>query len=157
MSDYNGDMTYVDKTLDKIQTNLSITDYERDRLRDMIRDLMKPTPESSMAAQTRVNDLENHRVWLINFVYMVTDKFNSLHDQYVREYDKEFTRISKLDRPNKQAVESEIHSSKPYLSNQRQVIENFDNFRTLLFSYLKSLEMARSSALTKWQSGRYGD
>lgn len=157
MADFNKQMEFVDSVLNRIQESLSITDYEKESLREIIKDLMKPTPESSMAAQTRVNDMENHRIWLVNFVYIITDKFNDLHDQYRRMYDTEFTRISKLDRPNKQAVDSEIHSSKPYLANQRQIIDNFENFRTLLFSYLKSIELARSSAFAKWQSGRYGD
>lgn len=157
MSEFNESVSYIDQILERIQVSLSITDYEKGMLKGIILDLMKPTPESSMAAQTVVNKLEEDRVWLINFLFMVTDKFNSLHDDYMRDYDKYFTRISKMDRPNRQAVDSEVHSTKPYLADKRQTIANFENFKSLLYSYLKSIEFARQSAFSKWQSGRYGD
>jgi hypothetical protein len=67
--------------------------------------------------------------------------------QYRPEYERMYTSLTRMGRPSKQAIDSEIFSTNQKLSQDRNILENLDNLLvyldnqySLLLSYQKNLE-----------------
>lgn len=138
---------YIEEILTKVKDTIGLTDYEVSVLRETMRVLQQPAPDTYAAAFSRIKDLDKLRSILSNMIYMLSEKYTSRKVEYLDTYDKKYAAISKIGRLNGQTIESEIHSGDPLLRNQRLLLENFDNFKNLLASYIKNIDISKSSAM----------
>jgi hypothetical protein len=146
-----GDNAYLDQVLTKIKNEFGLSDYEVDLLRSINLELRKPLPTVQSGIESRVNVIDSYRSKLVVMIYEVSDKYSIQEYEYKSKYDPEFVRLTRSGRPNQQAVDSEIHMNKD-MQDKRKLLNDFDSFKNLLFSYLKTLDECKSTCMKKWNS-----
>ena len=148
------DNAYADEIYNKLKINLGLTDYEVGLLKSINGELKKPLPTTPAGVESRINVLDMYRVKLLNFIYAVNDKASKFEYEYKKVYDPKFVQLTRAGRPNQQAVDSEIHNDISMQDN-RLVLHNFENFKGLLFGYLKTIDTAKDTCMQKWKQGGY--
>lgn len=137
---------YIDGVMRKIQSAISLTDFEVDIVKEVLLSLNKPLPSTRVGAQTRLNELDVCRLKLTNLIYVVSEKAVVHTDEYKRIYEPEFVRLTRAGRPNQAAIESEIHLN-PAIFDKRSLVNNFDIVKSLLYGYLKTIDQVKQSVM----------
>lgn len=140
---------YMDKLLTQIKNNLGLSDYEVELIRNINQELKKPLPTVQAGIESRVNLLDMYRVKLVNLIYSVTDACSRYEYTYKTKYDPLFVQYTRAGRPNQQAVDSEIHMD-ANMQDSRLVLNNYDALKSLLYSYLKTIDSYKETCLRKW-------
>lgn len=143
------DNAYVDAIINRVKVNLGLSDYEANLVREINLELRKPLPTVQAGIESRVNILDMYRVKLANLIYSVNDKCSEFEFKYKSQYDPKFVQFTRAGRPNQQAVDSEIHMD-PNMQDSRLTLNNFDAFKSLLFSYMRSIDSCKDSCMRKW-------
>lgn len=139
----------IKEIISKIKDKFNLSDVEENFLLDINTELKKPIPSNSIGVQNKVNVLDSMRMSLVNFIYSINDKCSKVEYDYKSAYDPAFVRLTRAGRPNQQAVDSEIHIDQR-MNELRTTLEQYESFKSLLFSYLKTLDSYKESCMKKW-------
>ena len=142
------EMAYIDNLIDKLQTKFSLTDFEANFIKEVNLELKRPMPSTKLGLEERVNLLDMYRAKLLNFIYQVSDKCSEISFQYREPYNLRFVKLVKAGRPSTQAIESEILTDQA-MFNLHNLLEEYENFKSLLFGYLKALGECKTSCFNK--------
>lgn len=146
----NSGKDYIDQMLDVVKDRLSLSDHEVQIVKDVNLLLREPTPTVQAGIESRVSKIDQYRNDLTNLIYMIENKETQLDYDYHKIYDVEFTRLTRAGRPSQQAIESEIHSSIEGADDRRLVLRDIENFKNLLFGYLRALKSSKETCMKKW-------
>lgn len=147
MSSLVDDSVYMSELLDKLKNTFGLTDYEVEFIRQLNIELKRPTPTTRVGINNRLDLLDEYRSKLANLIFMITSSMQEYQYKYHETYNASFTRLVRAGRPSTQAIESEIHTDEA-MHRQRKLLDSFENFRALLFSYMKSLDSCKSTCFS---------
>lgn len=142
------EQAYVSSLINKLKHKFSLTDYEADFLLAINTELRRAMPSTKLGLEQRINLLDEYRVKLLNMIYQISDKHSEISFQYKEPYNLRFAKLIKAGRPSTQAVESEILND-PAMFELYKLLEEYENFKSLLFGYLKALGECKSSCFNK--------
>lgn len=137
---------YINEVLDKIQSSVSITDYEKTLIKEVVMVMNKPLPTTRLGAQTRLNELDTCRLKLTNLTFSISEKAIVASDEYRKVYEPEFVRLTRAGRPSQSAIESEMHLNLA-IFDKRTVVNNYETVKSLLYGYIKTLDQIKQSVM----------
>lgn len=140
-----GEKAYEEDLFKRLKDNLNLKEYEIGLLQDLSRELKRPV-QSGSHAYNRLTELDAYRLKLINFIQAFDIQLTDLRNEYKKVYDPKFVQLTRAGRPNQQAVDSEIHNDEA-MQKKRYILDNYENFRSMLFSYLKTIDSARETCI----------
>lgn len=149
MSTIIEDTAYLEKLLETVKNKFSLTDYETEFLKEINIELRRPTPSTKLGLEERVTLLDNYKVRLHNMLFMLENKFNEIEYQYKSRYNPEYSRLVKAGRPSGQAIEAEIFANKLDLKEKHDLLQDWESFKALLTSYIKTLRDCKETCFNK--------
>ena len=116
--------------------------------------LVSRLPQTASEAFSRVSSLESYRAQLSSMIYMISMIKDDVNREYRKLYEREFTKLSLLNRPSQAAIEAEIHSKSTEAFMLRDRLESFDRVLALLNSYIRCIDSCKTSAMECWRDAR---
>jgi len=103
----------------------------------------------SVAAECKTNLilLDNARIKLSTLYYMLYRNISKIRRGVESIYNAQYTRLVKVGRPSKDAIEAEIKASSPDYLIASQKIEDYEAVRDLISMYIRCVDNTRSSTL----------
>lgn len=132
-------------------TNNTLSDYELNIIETsvnlpFIRKFNSPTVMSEQIQDIIANlsDLNYLKNKIISLRY-------EINIDYRNEYDRRFTILTRMGRPSKQAIDSEMHCDNENLISSRNKLEKLDNLISWISNQIKLLEMT----IKNYESQKY--
>ena len=144
------DTSGLDELLEKIRNSLKLSESDIKVIRDINLLLKQPTPSVQTGIESRVSTIDSMRIDLVDLIYKVDSRRADFEYNYKIIYDREFTRLTKAERPSQASIEAEIHAMSEDMSSRRLTLDNYNILKSLLFGYLKSLDLSRETCMKKW-------
>lgn len=111
-------------------------------------------PSTAAEAYSRVSSLESYRAQISTMIYVISMLRDDINREYRKLYEKEFTKLSLLNRPSQAAIDAEIHSKSTEAFMLRDKLESYDRILQLLNSYIRCIDSSKSSAVEAWRDSR---
>lgn len=102
--------------------------------------IIKGSPTTISEAKTRMVLLDRAKTKLSTIYYMLCREISRLRETVQPTYDAQYTRLVKLGRPTKDAIESEIRASNPEYSGIQNQITAYEDVKTLITMYFRCIE-----------------
>ncbi|AWD93084.1 hypothetical protein HSE3_gp132 [Bacillus phage vB_BceM-HSE3] len=121
--------------MDKLKQTSGFSDTEIAPVYETAIALSKPLPSGRTHCQERIAQLAILRSRLDTVIMHLKDKRSDYRIAYEATYDQQYTYISKLGRPNMQAIASEVNSKNPDMkknSNKAESLTHFIEYATEL-------------------------
>lgn len=141
----------IESVRNNFKETLDISDYELGMISNSIKLIFTRAFTSSAVITEQIqimlealSNLNYLRSKLVSARYKVDTKHRVL-------YDKEFTVLTKMGRPSKQAIDSEIYYSNKEIFDLREKLEAYNNLLEYLDTQIKLLE----STVRNYESQRY--
>lgn len=112
-------------------------------------DLITSTvPTVASEAKTHLVLIEHSKIKLSTIYFMIRRMISSLkNSEQYNKYDAQYTRLVKLGRPSKDAIESEIRTTNPdYVILSNRLNELYD-IQELVSMYIKCLDSSRMTTI----------
>lgn len=118
---------------------------EREILTEAYDIIRSSHPSVASEAKNHLIMLDHSRVKLSTLYYSITRIISHLRGMVQSTYDAQYTRLVKLGRPSKDAIESEIRTTNPEYSGISQKIKDYEEVKELINMYLRCIDASRSS------------
>lgn len=147
----------IDEVVKSIQESFveacgDLSEYELSIIDRSIKLPMNRTFTSKMAMVDSVHSMISTLSELNYLKNQVIKRRYELNVKHRVEYDKQFTLLTRIGRPSRQAIESEIYSSSELLNSQRDKLEEFDNVLEFLETQIDLIH----AAIDNYKSAQYG-
>lgn len=119
-----------------------LSDYESNMIRTSMQLVQLDPPSTKLAITERINTLNRSKSDLQYLILKSQEIRRSYNIPYTNEYNKQFTVLTRMNRPSKQAIESEMHFQSAELRDARDKIADIDTLIEFLRSYLGYLDAA---------------
>lgn len=128
-----------------------ISDYELSIISKSIRNPMVRTFTTSAAMTERIQEILSNLSELNYLRSKLIQKRYRLSISYRAAFDKQYTLLTRIGRPSRAAIESEIFSTDESLFNQKLKLEEFDN----MIEYLQTQIDLNQSTIHNYESQKY--
>ena len=140
----------------KSATNLfkevvELTDYESKMIDNAIRYSRSVVASTKLQLTESIDILLRIKSDLSYLRLKLNDKRRSVRVPYRNEYDKQFTMLTKMNRPSRQSIESEMHYMSESMRSARDTVDKFDN----LVEYINTLSEIIDRKISNMESRRY--
>lgn len=120
---------------------------EFDTLKETHDLIVQSSPIISAEAKTHLLLLDHSRVKLVTMYYSLSKRIASLNDQFQATHDAAYTRLVKIGRPSKDAIEAEIRATNPeYAGISRQIIK-YENIKELVSMYIRCIDASKTTTI----------
>lgn len=109
--------------------------------------IVKSAPTVSGEAKTHLILLDHCRTNLATLYYMIGRNISKLRDTIQSAYDSSYTRLVKLGRPSKDAIESEIRLTCPEYLVSYKKIRDLEEVQSLVNMYLRCVDSNKTTTL----------
>ncbi|AMM44904.1 hypothetical protein SP15_105 [Bacillus phage SP-15] len=139
----------VNKVIEVIKTLSGFEDYELQIVRDVNIAVSKAYPTGRTACQERLSALDTLRGRLNTLILLLKDHRSKEKRFHQSKHDKEYVRLTRLGRPNSQAINSEIRSSFPDLAENESKLERLKQIIDYLDQLLWDMDKVRGDLLDR--------
>ena len=116
--------------------------------------LNSSTPQIAAEYKNRLMILDKLRTELSSLYFMITRNINQIRNSYQRDYDAQYVRLVKIGRPSHNAIESEIRFNSPDYVTSSLKIEELDNVRNLINSYIRGIDSVKNTTVELLRDSR---
>lgn len=109
--------------------------------------ITQSVPTIAAEAKTHMILLDHSRTKLSTIYYMICCKISSLRESVQSTYDSQYTRLVKLGRPTKDAIESEIRSTNPEYSGISKKISDYEDLKNLVSMYIRCIDSNKNTTI----------
>lgn len=128
-----------------------ISEYELSIVDRSIRNPMSRTFTSAMAMTEKIQDILGNLSELNYLKSKLIKRRYELAVKFRSEYDRQFTILTRMGRPSKQSIESEIYSNNPSLNDYRNKLEEFDS----MIEYLQTQIELNQASIRNYESAKF--
>lgn len=109
--------------------------------------ITQSAPTIASEAKTHMILLDHARTKLSTVYYMLCREISRMKDEVRSSYDSQYTRLVKLGRPTKDAIESEIRATNPQYSGVSKTISDYEDVKNLINMYLRCIDSSKQTTV----------
>lgn len=109
--------------------------------------ITQSVPTVISEAKTHMLLLDHARTKLSTIYYMVCREISRLNALVQPTYDAQYTRLVKLGRPTKDAIESEIRSINPEYSGTYRKMCDYEDLKNLITMYIRCIDSNKNTTV----------
>lgn len=133
-----------DKLLDGV---FSKSSHEYEVLELTYQVIVSSAPTTSAEIKNHITILDQQRVELSTLYYLLSRNITRYKTNMQKETDPAYTRLVKLGRPSKDAIEAELRSTNETYATSILKIEELTQVRDLVSSYIRSVDSRKQSMI----------
>lgn len=133
-----------DKVLDGVFGQNS---HEREVLELTYQVIVGTAPTTSAEIKNHIAILDQQRVELSTLYYLLSRNITRHRTEMQQETDPLYTRLVKLGRPSKDAIEAELRSTNETYATKTIKVEELTQVRDLVSSYIRSIDSRKQSMI----------
>lgn len=110
----------------------------------------------TIAAEMKTNMilLDHARTKLSTLYYLTCREISRCRRKYEKSYDQQYTRLVKLGRPSKDAIEAELKVTCAGYAENYQKEEDLNQIKDLISSYMRCIDSCKQSAVEMLRDSR---
>lgn len=139
----------VNKVIAIVTELTGFSDGELQIIRDVNIAISKSYPTGRTACQERLSGLDTLRGRMNTLILLIKDHRAREKRLHQGKHDKEYVRLTRLGRPNSQAINSEIRSSFPDLAENDSRLDRMKNIIDYLDQLLWDMDKVRGDLLDR--------
>lgn len=112
--------------IDKLSKLIELSEFESKIIEDSIACCNRDLPNSKSACSARVDELINHKASINYMLNRVKDARTQVNIPYRQAYELKFVQLTRMSRPSREAIISEIHTLDTGLRQKRETLESLD-------------------------------
>ena len=102
-------------------------------------------PSVASEAKSHLIMLDHSRMKLATLYYGVCRSISQMRDTTQATYDTQYTRLVKMGRPSKDAIEAEIRSTNGEYAGISKRIKDLEDIKELISMYMRCIDSSRST------------
>lgn len=118
---------------------------EYEVLKDAYKLITSSYPSVASEAKSHLIMLDHSRMKLATLYYGVCRNISQLRDTMQATYDIQYTRLVKMGRPSKDAIEAEIRSTNGEYAGVSKRIKDLEDIKELISMYMRCIDSSRST------------
>lgn len=116
--------------------------------------VVNSAPTISAEMKTHMILLDHSKTKLATLHYLLGRNIAQLRETIQTTYDSQYTRLVKLGRPSKDAIESEIRATNPEYSGIAKKISSLQEVRDLVGMYIRCLDSSKQTTMEALRDSR---
>lgn len=110
------------------------------------------TPVTESEANYIMEKLDSGKAELSSIYFQLSREISRLESEVQKDYDSSYSRLVRLGRPSKDAIEAEIRNSNPRYVEVSCRIKSLEDVKELISMYMRSIDAKKVSVLEALRS-----
>lgn len=110
------------------------------------------TPVTESEANYIMEKLDSGRAELSSIYFQLSREVSRLESEVQKDYDSSYSRLVRLGRPSKDAIEAEIRNGNPKYVEVSCRIKSLEDVKELISMYMRSIDSKKTSVLEALRS-----
>lgn len=110
------------------------------------------TPVTESEANYIMEKLDSGKAELSSIYFQLSREISRLESEVQKDYDSSYSRLVRLGRPSKDAIEAEIRNGNPMYVEVSCRIKSLEDVKELISMYMRSIDSKKTSVLEALRS-----
>lgn len=110
------------------------------------------TPVTESEANYIMEKLDSGKAELSSIYFQLSREISRLESEVQKDYDSSYSRLVRLGRPSKDAIEAEIRNGNPTYVEVSCRIKSLEDVKELISMYMRSIDSKKTSVLEALRS-----
>ena len=110
------------------------------------------TPVTESEANYIMEKLDSSKAELSSIYFQLSREISRLESEVQKDYDSSYSRLVRLGRPSKDAIEAEIRNGNPMYVEVSCRIKSLEDVKELISMYMRSIDSKKTSVLEALRS-----
>ena len=110
------------------------------------------TPVTESEANYIMEKLDSGKAELSSIYFQLSREISRLESEVQKDYDSSYSRLVRLGRPSKDAIEAEIRNGNPKYVEVSYKVKSLEDVKELISMYMRSIDAKKVSVLEALRS-----
>jgi len=130
-------------------------DSEESRIIQEVSDAtMSSVPSTAPEAKMKMMLFDALKCRLSNVYFLICRNIHILQREFQQSYDTQYTRLVKLGRPSKDAIEAEIRTLQPNYASAIQKVQDLEDVKEFISLQMRCIDACKTTAMRVLEDSR---